>query len=496
MESQVSEKPLIAPLLAFISLCLLLAPHPAPALDFHARVETRYQLQAGDNALDNDLFQYHFLELSFLKNFNFSWNGGVRKDLDGTVNTLTSGNVEKTDIALRGLPDAVNSDQSLEYRIYSAYLKYDIGRFGALLGRYCPNDYEFSQFDGLLLWASPFDWLRIEAFGGKPWHYGYVSDFSYYWAADEFIVGAGTDCLLLDQKLLLSLRYLFLRELTRRDALIGAPAETYLSSDHLSKVRLAWTPVPWLNAGIVASLLGPDPRGLQSWVYGSIEPWLLSYAVNYDMQFIDIADIFDRLTQFSSFLGASHPYLRVSVDLTKSFSSYFRLGGFFDDMELELSYEHRQPLSEADRSMFNPQYDQLRVGTLVSVRGGWSLLLFYNFILSTGLENDLHAVGGELCKKWDKFEARLGSSYQAHRFESDYTQTLVRDSFYAQEYYVRLKWIINRFFDLSLKGSYENVLLSSLTGVMNDEVVYAPMTELFSEPRNYFRFDLRAGYRY
>jgi hypothetical protein len=494
MESQVSGRGLIAPFLAFAIFCLL--PAPAPALDFHARVETRYQLQAGDNALDNDLFQYHFLELSFLKNFTFSWNGGARKDLDGEVNTLVSDNVEKTDIAFRGLADAVNRDQSLEYRIYSAYVKYDTGRFGALLGRYCPVDYEFSQFDGLLLWASPFDWLRLEAFGGKPWHYGYLSNPSYYWAADEVIVGAGADCLLLGQKLQLSLRYLFLRELTRRDALIGETAETYLSNDHLSKLRLSWTPLPWLNAGILASLLGPDPRGLQGWVYGGIEPLLVRYTVNYDMQFIDIADISDRLTQFSSFLGASHPYLHLSVDLSRSFSDLLPLRGFFDDLELELGYEHRQPLSEDARSMFNPQYDQLRVGALASVRGGWSMLLFYNFILSTGLENDLHAVGGELGKKWDKVEVRIGSSYQAHSFETNYTQTLVQDSFFAQEYYLRLKWTISRFFDLSLKGSYENVLLSSLTGIVSDELVYTPLTELFSEPRNYFRFDLRAGYRY
>ena len=50
----------------------------------------------------------------------------------------------------------------------------------------------------------------------------------------------------------------------------------------------------------------------------------------------------------------------------------------------------------------------------------------------------------------------------------------------------------------ALRGAYEHVLVSSLTSLekVNDEVVYAPMTELFSEPRDYFRLDIRAGYRY
>ena len=471
---------------------------PAIALDLQARVDTRYQLQAGDRAVDNDLYQYHYLELPFLKFFTFSWNGGVRKDLDGTINELSAANVEKTDIALRGLADAVNTDQSLEYRIYSAYVKFDLGRFGALLGRYTPYDYELAQYDGLLLWASPLDWLRIEAFGGKPWHYGYIGDFRYYWDAAELVVGAGMDLAFRDDSLRLALRYLFLREQTRLDALIGETPGIYLSSDHLSKARVTWDAAPWLQAGAAGSFLNLSPRGLQAWVSGSVDSLLISYSLNYGMQFIDIADLSDRLTQFSSFLTASHPYLSLSAEVTKNFSDLVSFKGFFTDLELELAYEHRQPLEKADRSMFNPQYDQFRVGTLLAARGGWSMLLFYNFVLSTGLQNDLHAVGGELAKKWERIDARLGSAYYANRFETDYTETLVRDSFFAQEYYLKVKWRISRAFDLSLKGAYERALVSSLTSTekINELVISAPMTELSSEPRNYFRFDLRAGYRY
>ncbi len=68
-------------LLLFLAV---LGPLPlARAVDLQARVETRYQLQAGDGALDNDVFLYHFLELPFLQRFTFGWTGGLRKDLDG-----------------------------------------------------------------------------------------------------------------------------------------------------------------------------------------------------------------------------------------------------------------------------------------------------------------------------------------------------------------------------------------------------------------------------
>jgi hypothetical protein len=148
--------------------------------------------------------------------------------------------------------------------------------------------------------------------------------------------------------------------------------------------------------------------------------------------------------------------------------------------------------------MFNPQYDQFRAGLLLAVRGDWSLLVDYNLLLSSGLENNLHVIGGELAKKWDRIEFQLGSSFYANRFQSDYTQTVFTDSFFSQEYYLRAKWRISRAFDLSVRATYEHVLLSSLTSAdkVNDLVVYEPMTELFSEPRDYFRLDIRTGYRY
>jgi hypothetical protein len=479
-------------LLAFLGPCL----QPASALDLRVRVDTRYQLQAGDNALDNDVFQYHFLELPFLKWFTFGWNGGLRKDLDGYTSGDPAAAAEETDIALRGLPDAVNADQSLEYRIYSAWLRFEAGWFGALVGRYNPQDYEYTQFDGLLAWAAPFEWLRLEAFGGKPWHYGYLSDFSYYWDAGEWIVGGGAELALLQETLRLALRYQYLREQTRGDALLGESAEPYLSSDHLSKIRFSWSPASWMEMGAQGSFLQLDPRSLQAWFTADLEP-LMSCSLGYAMQFIDIAELSDRLTLYSALLSASHPYLSLSAGLSKDFSHLLGGKGFFEALELELGYEHRQPLASEDLSMFNPRYDQARAALLVAVRGDWSLLVDYYFVISGDLENDLHAVGGELAKKWDKLQFQLGSSFHASRFQSDYTETVFSDSFFAQEHYLRVKWQVNRMFDLSLKGAYEHVRLSSLTSLTeNADLVYEPMTELFSEPRDYFRLDARAGFRY
>jgi hypothetical protein len=63
-----------------------------------------------------------------------------------------------------------------------------------------------------------------------------------------------------------------------------------------------------------------------------------------------------------------------------------------------------------------------------------------------------------------------------------------------------VKWQVNKSFDLSLKGSYENVLLTSITNAnsqpLNTDVDYTAMSGLDDAARNYFRVDLRAGYRY
>ncbi len=220
--------------------------------------------------------------------------------------------------------------------------------------------------------------------------------------------------------------------------------------------------------------------------------------MDFQSQFIDVSALSDRLTEFATLLTASDPYVDAAVTLTENIAGFFPQGWFLSDVELELSYDHRQPVFVSDLSMFNPQYDQFRVSTLLGARGGWTLQVFYSFLFTSNIQNTLNVVGGELGKKWGPLDVRLGSSFNASLYETDYTQTVIQDSFYAQEYYLRAKWQVNRSFDLSLKASYESILLTSITGgqPLNPDVDYAAMTTLNDGARNYFRFDMRAGFRY
>jgi hypothetical protein len=312
------------------------------------------------------------------------------------------------------------------------------------------------------------------------------------------VAGGGVDLRFFDDALKLGVKYLFLRETTRADGLISSSPDTYLSSDSLAKGSLSFAPWPWLNAGAGGSLLGLSPLSVRAWVSGIVEPVSLSYSAGWTMQLLDVSQISGRITEFSSLLTASHPYLDLSATVTENLAAFFPRGGFLSDAELELGYEHRQPVNPADLAMFNPQYDQFRVGVLVGATGGWSLSAFYAFLLTSGVQNTLHVVGGELGKKWSFLDIRLGSSFNASLYETDYTQTVVQDSFYAQEYYFRVKWQINRSFDVSLKAAYENALLTSITSgpVLNSDVFYAGLTGLNNEARSYLRFDVRAGFRY
>jgi hypothetical protein len=465
---------------------------------YTGRIETRYSLEAGDNAFDHDLYNYHSLQLSFSRNLTFSWYGGIIASLSPTVNTLANG-IETSDNALRSLQDAGNPGQYVNYTIYSTYLKYDAGLFGATLGRSNPEDYQLI-FDGLTAWVSPFEWLKLNALGGVPWHYSYVANpFNAVqnWQTGELAVGGGAEARFLNDVILFSATYLFLREVTDTSGQIGSVA-TYLSSDSLTRASVSFSPWPWLSGGAGGSFLDLSPLSARAWLSGSIEPIHLSYSADFEAQMIGVSAVSDRFTEFSSILTASDPYLDASVTLTEDFAGFMRRGGLLSDVELDLTYEHRQPVSPADQSMFNPQYDQFRVATMLGAAGGWSLQAFFTVLLTSGLQNDLYVVGGELGRKWSSLDVRLGSSFNASLYETDYTQTVLQDSFYAQEYYLKVKWQITRSVDVSVKGGYENILLTSITsGVpLNPAVQSAPMTTLNDGARSYFRFELRTSFRY
>jgi hypothetical protein len=492
---------------ALVLLGLLGVLVPAGALDYTGRIDTRYLFRAGDNAFGNNVYNYHSLELSLFTGLTFSWYGGVIASLNptvnsyGVVNTL-DGTTELSDNALRNLQDAGNPGQYVNYTLYSAFVKYNAGIFGATLGRCNPADYDLIRFDGLFAWAQPLDWLRVEAFGGLPWHYAFISnpsDILQSWTSGELAAGGGVDLTFLDEALKFSVKYLYLQEATASSGLIGSTSSTYMSADSLTKAYVSWSGWDWLNAGAGATAFDLSPLGANAWVSGTIEFLHLSYYADFQSQFIDVSAISDRLTQFAAILTSSNPYLDGSVSLTEELGAFFLpQKGFLTGIELELTYEHRQPVYASDLSMFNPQYDQFRIGTLLGANGGWTMQLFYSLLLTSGVQNTLHVVGGEIGRKWDAFDIRLGSSFNASQYQTDYTQTVLQDSFYAQEYYLRGKWQINRSFDVSLRAAYENILLTSITSgqPLNTDVTAASLSTLNDTLRNYFRVDLRAGFRY
>ena len=486
---------------AIIAFCLfpvffLFANH-ADALDYQVRLDADYDLDIGDRATDNDIYQYHSLDLYFLKNFTFQWQGGVRKDLDGETDESVGGE-DKSDVAFRGIADAANSDKTLEYRVYSAILKYETKRFGALIGRSYLFDYEFPQFDGIMAWGHPLDWLRIEGFGGKPWHYDYIKNFSNYWGEGEFVGGAGADFLFPESRLYFYLRYLYLRELTQRNNLIGEAEDTFVSSDHVYKLKANYFYSDWMGTGLKTSFYNTSIRDIHVWAGGFFENILMSYYADYYMQLTGISDLGDRVTQFSTFLTASNPYLRFSVDLSKSFADVFNLTGPVSDILLEVTYEHRQPVNSSDESGFNPNYNMIQVGTVFATDSKWYLNIFYETVFTQDTINNLHFVGGEISKKWDKLNLGVGSSYYTNRYETQTDVSLVEDTFYAQEYYFKMKWFPLKGMDVSFKTTFERAKFKSLTDTtkINTDVVSGSADEIITDPRNYFKFDVGVGYTF
>ena len=484
-----------------IALCLIpvffMLANRAQALDYQVRLDTDYKLDIGDGATDNDIYQYHTLGLYFLKNFSFEWYGGIRKDLGVEIEEATA-TEDKTDVAFRGIADAANSDRTLEYRVYSAILKYDSKRFGAQIGRSYLYDYEFPTFDGLMAWGYPVEWLRIEGFGGKPWHYDYINNFSNYWGEGEAVAGVGTDFLFADIGLYIYLRYLYLRELTQRNYLIGQTTDTFLSKDHVYKIKASYYYSDWLGAGLSSSIHNTDARNMHVWAGGYFEKIMVTYYTDYYMQLTGISDLGDRVTQFSTFLTASNPYLRFSVDLSKSFADVFNLTGPLSDILLEVLYEHRQPTDSSDESGFNPNYNMIQVGTVFATESRWYLNIFYETVLTTNTVNNIHFVGGEIAKKWDKLNARIGSSYYTNRYETTNTSTVIEDTFNAQEYYLKVKWLPVKGLDISCRAAFERSEFKSLTDTtkINPDVESGEATEIITEPRNYFKFDVRVGYAF
>ncbi len=483
--------------LLLIFIIVLFIKKGVRAMDYGGRIDTQYQYRTGDDEADQDVYQFHAFELSFSKDLSFEWNGGLRYDIDGK-NTSASGLDDASDVALRGLPDAVNEEMNLEYRIYSAFVKYKTALFSTQIGRSFLWDYEFSHFDGAMIWLKPLDWITIEGFVGKPWHYAYYNDYSKYWDESESIGGGGVIFKFRKQKLDFALRYLNLRELTEKTTETGEASDTFLSNDNLTRAALSYTPLRIIRADISASFIDNEGRNIDAGLSGYSSEYLFTYRVNYYRQFMDIEYYGSRLSQYSSFLTANHPYHKASVYITKSLADIFGFIGPVSDMEIEAGYEYRGPVDLDERDSFNPEYQLIRGGLIAAINEKYYLNIFSETIITTGDRNDTRTFGGEISRKWKTLIIKLGSAYFVHKYEQNYSDTLIKDSFYAREYYFNVKWMPIKSLDVSLKATYEQAELSSLTDTskQNQDVVSEPITEIITEPRDYMKVKLKVGYMF
>ncbi len=470
---------------------------PGYALDFQGRIDTRYEFKKSDDDRSNvqEIYQFHSFDINFTEKFSIEWFGALKKSFRETEDD--SGMSDQSDVAFRGLPDAYNKNQNLEYRIYSGLFKYTSKAYGASLGRTQLMDYEFSQFDGGMVWIKPLQWLKLEGFAGKPYSYGYYNDYSNYWNENEFIGGGGASVSLLKQKLNFSIRYFKLKELTDQGLYVDEPKETVMTNDNFTKARVSYAIADWMKAYVSSAMINSRGRNIDATLGGYSEYLLFNYRLNYYRQFSDITDFGSRFSQFSQFMTAYHPYQQASFSFSKSLADIFRLTGPVSDIELEGSYEYRMPNDSADESRFNPKYRAVRGGILLAANSMCYLNLFYENITSYTTKNDIQAYGGEISKKWKTLTVRLGSGYYAHKYEAAYSTTEVRDSFYAREYYFGLRWTPVKSLDISLKGSYERAQISSLTDtskVNPDNYTYTSSPLIFSEPREYMRIQVKLGY--
>ena len=100
---------------------------------------------------------------------------------------------------------------------------------------------------------------------------------------------------------------------------------------------------------------------MHAWAGGYFERFLVTYYADYYMQLTGISDLGDRVTQFSTFLTASNPYLRFSVDLSKSFADVFNLSGWGGEFIAEVAPQGEELIITKQRVTkgdFDPVVDE------------------------------------------------------------------------------------------------------------------------------------------
>lgn len=471
-------------------------------LSFSGRIDTRYQFKYGDNASDNDVYQYHSFQSQLGQGWELFWFGGIRKDLDGMESSVNENyTTEKSDVSFRGLPDAVNSAQNIEYRVYSAYFERKSAKYNLSLGRFYLYDYEYSEFDGIKGKFLVFNWLFWEVFFGKPWQYDYTE--SPYYNSKELIGGTGLKMKFLDRKLRLDLKYIYIKEETPGRAIVvqDSDANTSISEiykDHLVMANLFYRLGFWLAIEGKASYLSNSSakngmRDARLAMYGSIEKALLEYRISYFNQLLSISDFGNRFNQFSAFLTSSEPYHKINIWVSKSLADLFDLSGPLSDIQIEAGFDMRRPIKSENESRFNPNYIMLRSGISVVTNDRLYFLVFVENYKTSGEQNDTLTFGGELSKRWAKLQIAIGSAFFAYKYSATYSNTLVSDEYNAREYYLKLKWRPSNILDMSIKGSFETAEATSLTEVNIDT---KEESALIYNQRNYYRIDVNIGARY
>jgi hypothetical protein len=477
------------------------------AVTIRARTDTGYQLALGDNAMVNRAYNYESIDLGIDKGLSLSMYGGLLTAIGPHTNTSdASGNPEASDNSLRNLQDALNGNPGtwVSYSLYKLQVSYSTEMFGLSFGRTAGMGSAMAPYDGLSCWYTPMDWLRIEAFGGHPWQDANVARFADLpakLAAGEYEVGGSVSATLLEGSISTGLGYVLLSQSSYAGGLgsgaIGSTTTVVQSG--LGSASVAWNPTNLFSAGLAASFINITPLDISAWASGTLESAYLTYNLRTALQPVDATAVANSFNAFASVLGASKAFFSASLDLTEDVTGFFTMPGYLKYAQVELGCDYRQPLGTADA--WNPQYLQFRVGPLVAFDKGLSVSAYWNYLLGLSSADNINTISGEIREKIASFDFRLGTSFDANKFEANSATNSILESVDTQEYYLKAKWQATKAFDLSLKASYSSSLYGTTTApALTDSTLYPAITtvstQLNDQARTSMRLEIRAGYRY
>lgn len=470
-------------LLAFC--CLFFYPRIVYGLDYNIRVDSRFQMQFGDNAEDKNFLQTHILRVNFSPEVSFHWTGVLRKDLDGMQSKVLPGNFDASDVAFRNYFDSMDAKQPWLYSLYEAYLSYENSKLTLSLGRQI--NLNLAMFDGVYLKFTPWDWVMLSTFAGVPWH----ADFQYN-LLKEHTFGLNTRFQTDDKALFADVQYVFLREnLPVIKATAGtAIVDSEIVESHYLKVISGYELADWMQLGLDFSALPYpvfQPFMLNAYIQGDIEGWLLDYKAGYTNQLTDISQLTGTLTSYSLLLNSSRAYQNVNLYLYKSIYNLFKKGSLVEDIQLEVGAEKRFLTDPSRVSKYNPEYFMIQAGFLTAFKEKWILHLYYDFFNSAQSDNTSNGFGADLTKKWKSFYISMGTAFIKYSYSSSFSGTVVSDNFDVREAYIKMDWLFHKNLSAKIQGTYDWAAMSSLSNFLVDSSSTEP---LISRSREYYKVDM------